>query len=80
MTEKAEIPPLDPETLTKVKDALRAINSTDERLTDWERTFVKEQKDRFKKWGNETYLSDKQVDVIVKIAERMQIEGEDLGD
>jgi hypothetical protein len=35
---------------------------------------------RFKKWGDQTYLSDKQIDIIHKIAERMAIEGEDLGD
>lgn len=75
-----ERPPLDADVLAKVKEDLRSIKSTDDRLSDWEREFVKEQKARFKKWGNETYLSDKQVDIIGKIAERMQIEGEDLGD
>lgn len=76
----AERPPLDPETLAKVKEDLRSIKSNDERLTEWERDFVKEQKQRFKTWGDGTYLSDKQVDIIHKIAERMRIEGEDLGE
>ncbi|GEM_PF-6299296 len=75
-----ERPPLDPEILAQVKADLRSVKSTDPRLSDWERGFIKEQKERFKKWGDETYLSDKQIDVIHKIAERMAIEGEDLGD
>lgn len=76
----AERPPLNPEILAQVKADLRSVKSTDPRLSDWERSFVKEQKERFKKWGDDTYLSDKQIDVIHKIAERMAIEGEDLGD
>lgn len=75
-----ERPPLDSETLARVKEDLRSIKSTDTRLTEWERDFIKEQKERFKKWGDETYLSDKQIDIIHKIAERMAIEGEDLGE
>jgi hypothetical protein len=79
-TAATERPPLDPEILQQVKDDLRGINSKDERLSDWESDFIKEHKARFKKWGDQTYLSDKQIDIIHKIAERMAIEGEDLGD
>ena len=37
--------------------------------TDWAETFVSQQRDRFSKYGTKMFLSDRQAEVLKKIAE-----------
>jgi len=38
--------------------------------TDWERDFVRDQIERFKRFGEELHISPKQLDILQKIARR----------
>ena len=35
---------------------------------DWEKTFIKEQSERFQKWGDTMFLSPKQLTILQRIA------------
>jgi hypothetical protein len=46
----------------------------DLRLNDWERGFMKDMAIRFKKYGRDTFISDRQWTAIKKIGEAYDIE------
>lgn len=43
---------------------------------DWENTFVGDLSERHKKWGDELFISEKQLAILIKIAKGKE-EGED---
>ena len=45
--------------------------------TDWEKDFTKELADRHKKWGDELYISEKQLAILQKIASGKDEEAEE---
>jgi hypothetical protein len=53
---------------SELKDLLKRAKSRV--ATDWEREFVREQIERFKRWGEDLHLSPKQLDILQKIARR----------
>lgn len=54
-----------------VQDHKELLKRAKQRVaTDWEREFVGEQIERFKRWGEDLHLSPKQLDILQKIARR----------
>ncbi len=43
---------------------------TDERLTAWEREFVDDMSSRIHQYGSRTFVSDKQIETLRRIAEK----------
>lgn len=43
--------------------------------TDWEKSFVEDMSNKFEQWGDRLYLSQKQMDIIRKIAKQKSISG-----
>lgn len=46
--------------------------------TDWEKTFVTELADRYKKWADELHISEKQLAILQKIAKGKEAEEEEV--
>ena len=59
------------ETVEFLKDCM-AIDSKRAMLTEWEVNFVKDQLDRYEKYGDDTRFSVKQWAVMVKVEEAFQ--------
>lgn len=55
---------------TLIKDAKKLAS------TDWEKSFVKDLAERHKKWGDELYMSEKQLAALRKIAGQEDDAGE----
>lgn len=51
---------------SNVSELLKLIH--DDQLTPWEETFIKETRERVEKWGDRIRMSDKQVEILRKIA------------
>jgi hypothetical protein len=51
-----------------------AYKQDDLRLNDWERSFMKDNSQRFAKYGRGVYLSEKQVSLLEKIASQYELE------
>jgi len=47
-------------------------------VTDWEKDFVKEQIERFKKFGETLHMSQKQFDMLTRISEREIFDDDEL--
>lgn len=51
-----------------------AIDDHGHMISDWERNFMKDQKSRYEKYGDDTRMSPKQWTVIAKIADKLGVE------
>jgi len=60
---------------TNFQDALAA--AANGAADDWEKQFVKEQSERFEKWGNELFISPKQWAILQRVASKAPA-GEDI--
>ena len=65
---KALIKNLDEKVFKEVKNLLELSDTKD--LTDWESKFVNDQKERLEKYGEKILMSDKQLNVLRKIADK----------
>jgi hypothetical protein len=65
---KALIKNLDEKVFKEVKNLLELSDTKD--LTDWESKFVNDQKERLEKYGEKILMSDKQLNVLRKIANK----------
>lgn len=51
-----------------IKDVIGLIDDIgDEKLSDWQRSFFSDFRERFEKYGEKTYISEKQVIQLQKI-------------
>lgn len=53
-----------------VPEAEQILSDVTDDLTPWERKFVEDMEHRLKQYGNRTFISDKQIEVLRKIAEK----------
>ena len=51
---------------TEFEDLL--LNADQQASTDWEMSFVEDMRDRFEQYGMNTYISDKQLETLNRIA------------
>jgi len=60
-----------------LKTLFAEIESDPKPMSEFEVNFMKDQKERFDKYGSEMYLSVKQMAIIIRVGEKYQLHEED---